>query len=239
MIEPKDDETLDDLLHGELKIIQKKRGVRYSVDALLLSYFSLPAVEGEEVLDMGCGAGTIALILAKRGNVKRMVGVEIQDSLAELARRNAELNPTQPKVEIIQADATKMEDLPAGSFGVVVTNPPFRPAGTGVTSILEERAMARHEILMTLESWLREAKRLIRPDGCICMIYPVAGEQRLRKTVKEQGLRHARIQYAVDRPRGRKRLVMVEYQPGPGMTRLLGDVAIETDQGRFSLDGYR
>ena len=76
-IELKAGETLDDLLHGELKLIQQRDGYRYSADALLIASFALPLIDGQTVLDMGTGAGTIALILAARGRPARVIGVEI------------------------------------------------------------------------------------------------------------------------------------------------------------------
>jgi len=233
-------ETVDDLLHGELKIIQRKKGVRYSADALLLAHFSLPFVDGKRVLDMGCGNGVVALIIAQRGSPKSVTGVEIQQGLYELARRNAELNRTDPPVKVVLADAIDMADtIPKKSMDIVVTNPPFRRAGSGRVSPDPERAISRHEIRMDLPGWFDSAIRVTGTDGTIFLVYPVSEQKRLEKAVREKGLHIARRQYALDRPEGRKRLVLVMITSGKCETEELPAIPIETEDGKFSLDGYR
>jgi tRNA1Val (adenine37-N6)-methyltransferase len=236
----KANETLDDLLHGELKLIQRKKGYRYSVDALLLAHFALPLVDGRAVLDMGTGAGVVALILAHRAKPARVVGVEIQKGLAGLARRNAEINPTEPRVEVIRADATRLSwEFGPGSFPVIVTNPPFRRTGSGRVSPDDEKAIARHEIKMTIGSWLEEAMRLTGENGSICLVYPVDEEPRLMSAVEKLDLHVARRRYALDRPGGARKLVLVDLRLQPSEIVDLPDMPVETDQGKFSLDGYK
>lgn len=232
-------ETIDDLLHGELKLIQHRDGYRYSVDALLLAHFALPLVDGKNVLDMGTGAGVIALILARRGRPARVVGVEIQDSLYELASRNAEHNTTSPKVRIIRADATGLGDFKPGSFDVIVTNPPFRKADSGHISPNQEKAAARHELLMNLHDWLFEARRLAAPEGRICMVYPADQKKRLGQTIRKLDLHIARRCRVVDRTGGEAKLILLELSPLPCPTRDIAEVPIETEAGKFSLDGYK
>ncbi len=234
------DETLDDLLHGELKLIQKKDGYRYSVDALLLASFALPFVSGADVLDMGTGAGVVALILARRGRPRRVVGVELQKSLAALARRNGALNPTSPAIEIVHGDACLLcLECDPGSFDVIVSNPPFHQSDSGMISPNLEKAFARHEIAMSLKRWLHEAKKLLAPAGHIMIVFPADQERRLLTTASEVGLYLARRQYALDRPGGAKKLILVDLAHEPAATEDLPDVPIETEQGRFSLDGYK
>jgi len=236
----RNDETLDDLLHGELKLVQKKRGFRYSVDALLLASFALPLCRGKDVLDMGCGSGVVALIMAKRGKPRRVVGIELQDTLAELARRNAELNKTEPRVEIIKADALDASIFPrAGAFDLVVTNPPFRAAGSGRAGPNPERAGARHELFMNIRDWLGRARALVKPGGSVCVVYPVSEQGRLLEAAGKAGLFAARRQYATDRPGGRRRLVLYQFVWQECALEDLEDVPIETGRGKFSLDGYR
>ena len=233
------DETLDDLLHGELKLIQNKDGYRYSVDALLLSSFALPFVGGADVLDMGTGAGVVALILAQRGRPRSVVGVELQKPLAALAKRNAALNPTTPRVEVIRGDACLLRlECGPGSFGVIVSNPPFHRSDSGMISPNMEKAFARHELAMSLKRWLHEAKKLLAPAGHLMIVFPADQQDRLAAAAAV-GLGLARRQYALDRPGGSKKLILVDLGMDPGPTEDLPDVPIETEQGRFSLDGYR
>jgi tRNA1Val (adenine37-N6)-methyltransferase len=236
----RDTETLDDLLHGQLKLIQPRRGYRYSVDALLLAHFALPLVAGRAVADLGTGSGVVALILAARGGPARVLGIEYQQGLAELARRNAALNATRPAVEIVRADVIGLAArLGVGQFGVVVSNPPFRSIDQGRVSPNPEKAIARHELKMTIAAWLAEAKALLVPAGSICIVYPVDHQQRLTQAAQALGLHPARRQYALDQPDGQPKLVLVDFRLHSVHQELLPPLPIETEQGKFSLDGYR
>ena len=182
----------------------------------------------------------VALIIAQRGSPKSVTGVEIQQGLYELARRNAELNRTDPPVKVVLADATDLgESMPQKSMDVVVTNPPFRRAGSGRVSPDPERAISRHEIKMDIGKWLDSAIRVTGTDGTIFLVYPVSEQNRLEKAVKEKGLHIARRQYALDRLDGRKRLVLVMITSEERETEELPAIPIETEEGKFSLDGYR
>ncbi len=234
------DETLDDLLHGELKLVQRKKGFRYSVDALLLAHFALPLAGGADVLDMGAGAGTLALIIAKRGAPRSVTALEVLPELAELARRNARLNRTEPTVEVVQADAMDPGTaLPERGFDLIVTNPPFRTAASGRQSPNRERAAARHEIMMNLPGWIESARRLIRPPGAVCIVYPEDQIERLLGEARGRGMHPRRALHATDRPGGERKLCVLELVSRETGCEELPDAAIQTEQGKFSLDGYR
>ena len=231
-------ETCDDLLHGEMKLIQRAGGYRYSVDALLLAAFALPLAAGACVLDLGTGSGVIALILARRGHAARVVGVELQPGLADVARRNAAANDTNPRVEIIEADALD-RPFTAAAFDLVVSNPPFQPAGSGPHNPDPERAAARHEIAMTLPEWLDVCREALAPDGAVCLVHPADQEQRMLTTAATTGLHLRRSQRALDRPAGRPRLLLYDFRAKPGSLEQMEEVAIEADGGKFGIDGHR
>jgi len=238
--ETDDNVTRDDLLHGELKLWQHRHGYRYSVDALLLADFAMELARGARVLDLGTGAGTVALILAARGKVERMVGVEVQEGLARRAEQNAENNKTNPPVEIVRGDALEMASrFGPSSFDLVVTNPPYRELGAGKPSPHPERAIARSEVKMSLGPWLAAAMELVGRSGGVCLVYPVDREARLMRVVEELGLFIARRSYAIDRPGGARKLVLLDLRARACPTSDLAEVPIETDDGKFSLDGYR
>lgn len=231
-------ETCDDLLHGEMKLRQRADGFRYSADALLLASFALPLCPGARVLDLGAGSGVIALILARRGRPASVTAVEIQPGLADLARRNAAANDTTPRVEVVEADALT-RPFPAAAFDLVVSNPPFQPAGSGPLNPDRERALARHEIAMNLPDWLAACRHALAPGGAACLVHPADQEKRLLATAAAAGLHLRRFQRAVDRPGGRPRLLLYDFRLEPGDVEKLADVAIETEAGKFGIDGYR
>jgi tRNA1Val (adenine37-N6)-methyltransferase len=230
------DESLDDLLRGELKLIQKRRGYRYSVDALLLAHFVLPA-NGETVLDLGTGSGVIPLILAQRGSPKKIIAVEIQFQLAGMAKRNVRLNHFESIITVLHRDLKKLPEIfSPGPFDLILSNPPFRPLGSGNLSANPEKAVARHELRVTLQELLQVARHLLKPQGRLCLVYPFGRWSRLLAEIKQAGLLVSRTQLAYDRKGGQPRLGLVEARiKGRGKAEELPPIFIETEKGKFEL----
>jgi len=108
----KDDETLDDLFHGRIRVLQKRDGYRFSMDSVLLAHFASP-LGGGRVIDLGTGSGVLPLILAARGDAGEIVGLEIQEELVEMARRSVRLNGMEEQV-VAQLAASRRRVASAG-----------------------------------------------------------------------------------------------------------------------------
>ncbi|MEN6489714.1 MAG: tRNA1(Val) (adenine(37)-N6)-methyltransferase [Smithella sp.] len=166
------EETLDEILNGLVRVFQKKRGYRFSIDALLLAHFvSLQA--RSKALDLGTGSGIIPLILANRFPHTSWTGLEIQANMAQLADKNVQLNGLQERIAIVHGDARKSRNMFAAHFFDAVTcNPPYRKINSGRINPGEEKAIARHEIEGSLKDFLHAAKYLLKPGGKFFAIYP-------------------------------------------------------------------
>lgn len=165
----KKDERVDTF--GDLKIIQKIDGPHFSVDAILLAKFSRFR-KGDLVVDLGTGVGIIPLLIARNSEVKKIIGVEIQPELVDIARRNVSLNSLEDKIEIIELDLRMASDiLPAGKFDVVVSNPPYRIARSGRINPNPLKAISRHEILCKLEDVLKASYYLLKDHGRANFVY--------------------------------------------------------------------
>lgn len=165
-------ETLDALFGGRLYFIQSKRGYRFSVDALLLAGLS-GASGARRVVDLGCGTGVVGIILAGLGLVDTVVGVEIQAGLSDMAQRNVAINGLEERVKIVRADLRDADiGLEPGSFDLALANPPFREPDSGRVNPDEERALARHEIVGSLQDFLLAAGRLLEAGAGFSAIYP-------------------------------------------------------------------
>lgn len=213
------DETLDDLRPGGLKIIQKRDGYRFSLDPILLCGFArLDGVTA--VLDLGTGSGVIPLLLARRSGATRILGMELQAAAADRARRSVELNGLTERVEIIEGDVRQVTgQLGPGSFDLVLSNPPFRPGGSGRIAPGAERAAARHELAGGLQDFVAAAARLLRPGGRCCLIHLAERLTDLLVELRGAGLEPKRLRLVHSRAGEEARLVLVEARRGgrPGL----------------------
>lgn len=165
----KEDERIDTF--GDLKIIQKVDGPHFSVDAILLAQFS-QFKRGDLVVDLGTGIGIIPLLIARDSEVKKIIGIEIQSELVDIARRNVSLNLLEDKVEIMELDLRIVSDvLPTGEFDVVVSNPPYRLAKSGRLNPNPLKAISRHEIKCKLEDILKASYYLLKDHGRANFVY--------------------------------------------------------------------
>lgn len=164
------DETVDLLRHHDLRIIQPQKGYRFSLDPVILCGFALPATG--RIIDLGCGCGIIPLLMARLNPASRIIGVEVQGAMAELSRRNVELNGLADRITIVESDIHALADqMPANSMDLVLANPPYRRRGEGKVSPRTGRDLARHESSATLEDFVAVAKRLVKTGGRICFIH--------------------------------------------------------------------
>src|SRR5512147_528547 len=167
-----DDETVESLFGGRLRILQKKKGYRYTIDSVLLAHFVEPK-KGERILELGAGSGVISLLLAFRNPGVRVTGLELQAELADMAKRSISMNGLEGRVDIIPGDVRSAPDLlGARSQDVVVFNPPYRKMGSGKLNPGKEKALARHELAGSIADFLRAASYALEPGGRVCLIYP-------------------------------------------------------------------
>ncbi|WP_373265873.1 tRNA1(Val) (adenine(37)-N6)-methyltransferase [Hungatella hathewayi] len=171
IIELKDEERLDDLQRNGYQIIQKKDGFCFGMDAVLLSGFAA-VKQGEKAIDLGTGTGIIPILLEAKYEGEHYTGLEIQDEVAEMAARSVALNHLEEKVSIVKGDIKEASRLfGAASFDVVTSNPPYMNDAHGLKNPDLPKAIARHEVLCTLDDVAREAAKLLRPGGRFYMVH--------------------------------------------------------------------
>ena len=141
------------------------------MDAVLLSGFA--AVKpGEKAIDLGTGTGIIPILLEAKYEGEHYTGLEIQDEVAEMAARSVALNHLEEKVSIVKGDIKEASRLfGAASFDVVTSNPPYMNDAHGLKNPDLPKAIARHEVLCTLDDVAREAAKLLRPGGRFYMVH--------------------------------------------------------------------
>ena len=213
-LHPQDGETVDAILDGRIRVIQRKRGYRFSLDALLLSHFT-DLRNGDDLIDLGTGSGIIALILAQRFRCGRVLGIEIQDELVAIAKRNVVLNGLAGRIEIRRGDVRCPETLCGPqSFSAAVFNPPYRRLRSGRTNSDPEKAVARHEIEGTVADFLAAAVYALRPEGRVYAIYPAVRMAELISRMRECRIEPKRLRLVHSRLDGGGEFVLVEGVKG-------------------------
>lgn len=167
-----ENERIDDLEYKGLKIIQNKDGFCFGIDSILLSDFAKEIKEGSKVVDLGAGTGIIGIMLSAKTKASKIIGVEIQKDVYEMANRSVRLNNLEDKLEIMNEDVKNLQEkLEIGTFDAVVTNPPYKKAGTGITNENEKKLISRHEITATLEDFIKTANKLLKDKGNLYMVH--------------------------------------------------------------------
>lgn len=171
VVECKEQERIDDLQRNGYQIIQNPQKFCFGMDAVLLSGF-VRVKPGAAVLDLGTGTGIIPLLIEAKTQAAKICAIEIQEESADMARRSVMLNHLEKKIDIVTGDLKEADRFfDAASFDVITCNPPYMIGQHGLTNPDAPKAIARHEILCTLEDVVRSAAKLLKTGGKFCMVH--------------------------------------------------------------------
>ncbi len=205
----RDGETLDTFYHGRVRVLQNRKGYRFSVDAPLLADFIRTRAD-DEALELGTGSGVIPLLLSVKP-FRRIVALEIQEGLADLARRNVALNGAGDRIEVVRADLRTYE--PGRRFDLVFSNPPYIRKETGFLSRSEEKSAAKHELHGDIRDILEKTAAWLEPDGRACFIYPEKRRADFAAAADRNGLIVRRLRFVHAREAEPPNLFLVELGP--------------------------
>jgi len=205
-----EDERLDELFNGHLRIIQKKEGYRFSIDAILLAHFA-SQLSADSIIDLGTGSGIIPLILARKMSFPTIVGVEVQEAMADMAKRTIALNGFAERVSILHEDLRNLRNhFAAFSFDLVVSNPPYYPVDDGRINPDEQKAIARHEIMAKVEDIISVSHYLVKPSGRVVIIFPAKRLADLLYNLREYNLKPELLQIIHSHKHDEGKLVIVK-----------------------------
>ena len=166
-----EDESLDDLELNNIMVIQKKKGFRFGVDAVLLANFA-KVKKGMSVCDLCSGTGIVPFIIAGKTQAEKIIGVEIQKELADMAKRSALYNKLEHRIKFYSGDLKDKSLIKSlGKFNVVTVNPPYKLRNSGLISEDDKNAISRHEICCTLEDVIRASKDLLTDNGKLYLVH--------------------------------------------------------------------
>ena len=188
-------ERLDDLQRNGYQIIQDTGRFCFGMDAVLLTGFAR-IKSGERVLDMGTGTGIIPILLEAKTKAGHFTALEIQADSADMAERSVKINGLEEKIAVVQGDIKEAGLLfGAASFDVVTTNPPYMIGEHGLKNPDEAKAIARHEVLCTLEDVVREAAKVLKSSGRFYMVHRPFRLAEIIRTLSAYGLELKRLQF--------------------------------------------
>lgn len=167
----KDNERLDELQRNGYQIIQNPEKFCFGMDAVLLSGFA-KVKPGGTVLDLGTGTGIIPILMEAKTPAAHLTGLEIQEESADMARRSVQLNGLSAKIDIVTGDIKEADKIfKSASFDVITSNPPYMIGEHGLQNPDAPKAIARHEVLCTLEDVVGQAAKLLKPGGHFFMVH--------------------------------------------------------------------
>jgi tRNA1(Val) A37 N6-methylase TrmN6 len=205
-------ETLDAFYHGRIRVLQRKKGYRFSVDAPLLADFIRTRAE-DEALDIGTGSGIIALLVSVKP-VRRITALEVQPGLAEMAGRNVELNGLGGRIEVVEGDLRTYE--PGRTFDLIFSNPPYIRKASGFLSRSSEKSAAKHELHGDIGDILRRTAEWLAPGGRAAFVYPEARRQEFLAAAGESGLAVRRLRFVHPRAGETPNLFLIELGRASG-----------------------
>jgi len=235
----KENERLDDLHRCGYMIIQDPARFCFGIDAVLLSGFCNVA-KGDRVLDLGTGTGVIPILLAAKTNAIHLTGIEIQEESADMAKRSVEYNKLTERVSIIHGDLKEVETLiNKHSFDVVTTNPPYMKVGSGASGELSAKAIARHELALSLDECIRAAAYALKFGGKLYMVHRPTRLADIICTLRAHKLEPKQIRFVQPYANKEPNLVLVEARSGGGAElRIMPPLVVYNEDGSYTDECY-
>lgn len=197
------------LYYKNLDIYQDNESFVFSLDSVLLPNFIGIPKNTKRILDIGTGNAPIPLILSTRTSAK-IVGVEIQEESAELARKSVEINGLEDQIEIINKDI-KETDFEAESFDIVVSNPPyFKVNNNSYLNEKESKLLARHEISLDLETLVKISARYLRHNGVFGLVHRPERLSDIIQVCRAYKLEVKKVQFVYPKAGENANIVLIE-----------------------------
>ena len=238
-LEPGEGEDLC-YLTGDWRIFQRQHGHRWSLDDLVTAWSAAEAVAGRGVrrhVDIGCGIGSVLMMIAWRFPAARSVGVEAQSLSAGLARRSVAWNGAEGRVEVRLGDLRDPAMLPeAGAFDLVTGTPPYIPIGHGTVSDREQCGPCRHEQRGGIEAYCQAAARLLEPDGRFVVCESAPQVVRVQRAAQESGLSILRRRDVIGREAREALFSVYLMAPGGGPTVVDAPLVVRDRAGARTAD---
>lgn len=210
-MEINNNERIDDLGINELKIIQKKDGFCFGIDSVLLSDFAKTIKKDSIVVDLGTGTGILGLLISAKTKAKKIIGIEVQEEIANMAKRSIELNNLQKRFEIINCNIKNLcLFLNEESANYIITNPPYKKMNSGKINDNEIKLISRHEVLANLEDFIKISFKVLKDHGSIFMVHRAERLVDIFFEMRKYKIEPKRIRFVHSNEQSDSKLVLIE-----------------------------
>lgn len=233
------DEVINDLFgYPGLKVIQRPDMLNFSIDTVLIAHFVTLSRNTKRILDIGTGNGAVSLMLTKR-TTKPIIGVEIQEEVADIARRSILLNQLEEQIEIVTADVKKYAKMLGNEekFDVIVSNPPFfKVEQESNFNESDYKTIARHETHLTLEELIASASSMLAAKGYFSIVHRADRMSEICTLMEKYGIVPKRLQSVHPKNGARANGVLVEgiKNGNPGGLIIESPCIVHDDNGNYS-----
>ena len=232
----KEQERIDNLEIQGLKIIQNTEGFCFGIDSVLLSDFAKNIKNNSKVIDLGTGTGIIATLLCAKTNLSKVVGVEVQKEVADMAKRSIILNELENKFEIINDNITNLKNkFSVNTFDVVVTNPPYKKLNTGLINDEEKKLISRHEIKADLKDFLNISFYLLKDKGEFYMVHRPERLVDIIATMRECKIEPKEIRFVCSTYGKEPKLILIKgIKNGKPFIKVKNNLYIYNEDGSYT-----
>ncbi len=200
-------ERIDDLQYKGLKIIQNTDGFCFGIDSILLTEFARDMKKNKKIVDLGTGTGILPILLSKKVEASKIIGIEIQKDVAEMAKKSIMLNKLNDTIEIINDDISCFND---NNFDYVITNPPYKKQGTGLVSKNDNNIISRHETTVVLDKWIQIASKLLKDKGSIYMVHRPERLDEILQSLRKYKLEPKRLRFVYPNMKKDANLILIK-----------------------------
>ncbi len=230
-----EDESIDDLQLNGLNLIQKKDAFRFGVDAVLLSDFA-NIKRNFRVVDLCTGTGIIPFLIWGKYSPKEICGIEIQEEMVEMANRSSKLNGTEDSIKFYAEDLKNLDFIKTlGKFDVLTVNPPYKLNNSGIVNPSDKIAIARHEVLCSLEDVIQASRTLLKDNGRIYMVHRPERLADIITLMRKYKIEPKRIRMVQPNSKKAPNIVLVEGQRDGGkFLKWEAPLYVYKDEGGYS-----
>jgi tRNA1(Val) A37 N6-methylase TrmN6 len=233
------DERIDDLLTKNMKIIQSKEVFCFSLDAVLLARFASLPIKRGRIIDLCTGNAVIPLLMSIRTECP-IDAVEIQERLYDMAQRNITLNRLEDRINIYLGDVKEaLSFLKNGSYDALTCNPPYMPVVGGDKNKSSHVAIARHEILLTLEEMIRTSSQLVRTGGKVAYVHRAGRLGDIIALMRKYKIEPKRMRLVYPKQGAEANMVLIEgIRDGKPDLRVLPPLIVYNENGTYCDEIY-